>query len=116
MRVLIVEDEPMLALDLENELIAAGFEVAGVATTVEQGVHKAQSLAIDVAVVDLNLNDKSSAPIAAALRARQIPFLFISGYRPDALPAGYEEVPLLAKPIDTDTLIRRLKKLTQCAG
>lgn len=112
MRVLIVEDEPMLALDLENELIAAGFEVVGVATTVEEGVLKAQALQIDVAAVDLNLNDKSSAPVAAALRARSIPFLFVSGYRPDALPEGYEAVPLLAKPIDPAILIERLAKLT----
>jgi DNA-binding response OmpR family regulator len=116
MRVLIVEDEPMLALDLENELVAAGFDVAGVATTVEQGVRKAQTLAIDVAVVDLNLNEQSSAPVAAMLRTRQIPFLFVSGYRPDAIPAGFEAIPLVPKPFNHVALFQRLAKLALPAG
>lgn len=111
MRVLIVEDEPMLALELENELMGVGCEVAGIATSVEQGIRKVQELVIDVAVVDLNLNGKSSVPVASALRARQIPFVFVSGYRPEALPLGYEDVELLAKPLDTDKLIRGLGKV-----
>lgn len=111
-RVLIVEDEPMLALDLERVLEDGGFEVAGVGTSVEQAAKLAGTLSFDVAVVDLNLRDTSSAPVAAVLRSRNIPFVFVSGYRRDAVPVGFESIPLIAKPFEAADLTATLRRLS----
>ncbi|MFO1089742.1 MAG: response regulator [Hyphomicrobiales bacterium] len=109
----ILEDEPMLAIELENELEAAGFEVAATAASVESGLAKIRSVQFDVAVLDANLFGQSSEPVASALKQKRKPFVFISGYRREALPQGFEDIPLLSKPFNPSTLIEVLRQETQ---
>ncbi|SFR98229.1 response regulator [Sphingomonas jatrophae] len=84
LRVLVVEDEPIVAMTLEDLLADLGCEVE-VAGTLEQGLAAAAACALDAAVLDVNLNGRESFPIAEALDARRIPHLFATGYGAAAL-------------------------------
>ncbi len=79
-RVLIVEDEPIVSMSLEMILEIAGFEVAGVATTLQEALSKVDEPRFDVAVVDVNLRGAFSGPFAEALRKAGIPFVVVTGY------------------------------------
>jgi hypothetical protein len=97
-RILIAEDEPMLAITLQELLIGAGFEIAGVAGKVEKAVALIESDACDAAILDANLSGVIASPVALALAARGLPFIMLSGYTSgcffwspsasEALPAG----------------------------
>lgn len=97
LRILIVEDAVLLALELEAGLTEAGARVVGVAANVEEAM-KLIETAFDVAVLDANLNGVSVSPVAEALRARGKPFIFATGYG-DAAPApeGFN-APVVRKP------------------
>ncbi|MBS0409625.1 MAG: PAS domain-containing protein, partial [Proteobacteria bacterium] len=79
-RVLVVEDSVLLAIELESGLTEAGADVVGVAATLEEA-QAMLALDFDVAVLDANLNGESVTPVAAALAARGAPFIFATGYR-----------------------------------
>ena len=110
-RILIVEDEPMIMLMLESLLTEAGFEVANVATKVEAALAFVDASAFDAAILDANLAGMSSAPVAAALAARSIPFLVVSGYtttqQSEAFAAGLQ----IQKPFQTKELIQALRSV-----
>lgn len=111
-RVLIVEDEALVALELSNTLKSAGFSVLGPATTLRSGLTMAAHEGFDVAVVDLNLNGALSTPIADVLIERGIPFLVASGYDlATMLPPHLHDLPTLQKPADSAVLVSRLRRL-----
>ncbi len=111
-RVLIVEDEALVALELSNALRMAGFSVLGPATTVRSGLTLAAHEGFDVAVLDLNLNGALSTPIADVLIERGIPFLVASGYDlATMLPPHLHDLPTLQKPTDSAVLVSRLRRL-----
>jgi CheY-like chemotaxis protein len=97
-RVLIVEDEGVVAMVVEDYLEALGCTVVAVAARLEDGVEAARDQTIDMAILDVNLAGKVSYPIAAVLRSRGIPFLFATGYGTAGLPVELSGVPVLAKP------------------
>jgi DNA-binding response OmpR family regulator len=78
-RVLIVEDEPLIAENLRAILVAAGFEIAGVSAKVEAALRMIEDITYDAAIVDANLAGESASAIVLALSARQIPFVVLSG-------------------------------------
>src|SRR5271154_3099275 len=82
-RVLIVEDEPVLAFALEELLVEAGFAIAGVASRLETALAMIESGVCDAAILDTNLAGVSVDPAASALAARGLPFIILSGYSPD---------------------------------
>jgi DNA-binding response OmpR family regulator len=84
-RVLIVEDEALIALDLEDALTAAGFEVAGIAKSVAEALTAAERGDFKVAILDAFLSGESSAPIAAILAGSAVPFVVVSGYEAENL-------------------------------
>jgi CheY-like chemotaxis protein len=110
-RILIVEDEPIIALDLQDLLVDAGFEVAGVAGRLDKALVLIESADFDVAVVDANLAGASASPAAAALVTRGIPFVVLSGYslaqQQDAFQGGH----FLQKPCRPARLIDTLNHL-----
>jgi len=109
-RVLIVEDEPVVAMGLEDMLMALGCSVIGPAGRLAEGLALARDAQADAAVLDINLAGERSDTIAAALRARGIPFVFASGY--GNAPAGFEEgVPLLGKPYREADLAAALERV-----
>lgn len=110
-RVLVVEDELMIVLMLENLLTEAGFEVADVATKVEAALAFVEARAFDLAILDANLAGVSSAPVAAALTARSIPFLVVSGYATTQQNGAFAAGLHVQKPFQTEALIQALQSI-----
>lgn len=104
LRVLLVEDEMMIALLLEDMLAALDCEVVGPAARLDKAPQMAQQQALDVALLDVNLNGQEIYPVADALAAREIPFVFVTGYGRGALRAPYCNCPILQKPFRRDDL------------
>jgi len=94
-RVLVVEDEVLVAWLLEDMLADLGCAVVGPAVSVKQALAMIDAEAIDVAVLDVNLNGQLSYPIADALAARGVPFVFSTGYDKDRMLDGYKTFPVL---------------------
>ena len=99
-RVLMVEDEMIVAWLLEDMLTDLGCSVIGPAGSVNQALAMIEAELIDAAVLDVNLNGEMSYPIADALAARGVPFVFSTGYNKDSLPNSYQSFPVLQKPFD----------------
>ncbi len=111
LRVLIVEDALLLALELEAGLSEAGAKVAGSAADVEEGLRMAE-LPLDAAVLDANLNGESVLPVAQALAARGVPFVFATGYGDSKFaPQGFD-APLIRKPYDVTQVAAALAEIT----
>lgn len=101
LRVLVVEDMFLVAELIQGELEDRGCHVVGPVGHLAQGLALAESEALHGAFLDLNLAGESSLPIAKALEARGVPYIFITGYDDlTALPAEYRASPRLAKPFD----------------
>ncbi len=98
--VMVVEDEMIVAWLLQDLLDELGYAVAGPAKSVKQAQALIEAGNIDAAVLDINLDGELSYPIADALAARGVPFIFSSGYDRDSLPAAYRAYPLIQKPFD----------------
>ncbi|WP_271022894.1 response regulator [Rhizobium sp. RCAM05973] len=110
-RTLIVEDEMMLLMVLEDILTDLGCGSIAVAGTIKQALSLVSSRPFDSAVLDVNLNGEKSFPIADALGALDVPYIFATGYCIDALGAGYRDRPLLSKPysyVDVENILIRL--------
>jgi PAS domain S-box-containing protein len=98
-RILIVEDEALVALQLQGDLEDDGHEVVGPARSLKDGLALAAEESIDAALVDVSLGRETSAPIADQLLARKIPFAFATGYSDAAmLPEHLRNIPKLSKP------------------
>jgi PAS domain S-box-containing protein len=103
-RVLIVEDEPLLSMDMEASLAEAGCEVSGQAGTLAKAKQLIADTDCDAALLDANLAGQSVDELAVALTQRNIPFAFVTGYGREALPEGFREAAMLGKPFSKDQL------------
>lgn len=112
-RVLVVEDEYLVAMLVEDMLEGLGYEVAQVAPTLEAATDAARNASFEVAILDINLNGNHSAPIADILIARRIPFIFATGYGPAGLDGRYADTPTLQKPFYEEDLKRLLDEVTE---
>src|SRR6202140_1635700 len=110
-RVLVVEDEMIVAWLLEDILSDLGCAVVGPAASVKQGLAMIGAEVIDAAVLDVNLDGEMSYPVADALAARGVPFVFSTGYDKDRLLDGYRVFPVLQKPFHRSELSDILAKL-----
>ena len=117
-RLLVVEDEFVIALDLQNLLEAAGHEVVALAASVADALAlldgdgggdaepgRRRPPLLDGAVLDVNLRGEPATPVADALAARGVPFVFVSGYGAAGRPPGHEAAPVLAKPYSEGDLL-----------
>ncbi|MEI4261569.1 response regulator [Roseovarius sp. D0-M9] len=108
-RILIVEDEILLALDLELFLESQGSNVLGSAKSVDAALALVEAENPDAVTLDMNLNGESSAPVAAALQERGIPFVFVTGNAGKDLDyPAFHDVPLVKKPYDPTELVYKL--------
>ena len=107
-RILIVEDETMIAMMIEDFLTELGWDVAGLAGAKEQALAMAGEANIDAAVLDVNLNGHDTFAVADILRARHIPFVFATGYGTDGIAERFKGVPTLTKPFQRGELDRAL--------
>lgn len=102
---LILEDEPIIAFDLEDALLAEGAEVT-VAATNDQALASILENDFGGAILDVNLHGESSYIVAHALRDKGIPFVFATGYGDAAHPAELAHVPTVTKPYSIDEIRR----------
>lgn len=108
-RVLIVEDEMLIGMLLEDMLADLGHEVVAVVPRLKDALAAVQSKTFDLAILDVHLQGESAFPVADALIARNVPFVFATGYGERGLPEAYRERPVLQKPFARDDLERVLK-------
>ena len=108
--VLIVEDDPIIALDFEDTILGFGVKTVRTAASVARALDMIADRAPDFALLDIGLIREKSFAIAERLDALNIPFVFVSGYGADVmLPAAFAHKPKLAKPYSTDALEALLK-------
>lgn len=110
-RVLVVEDEVMVSWILEDMLAELGCAVVGPAAWVSQALAIVDSEGIDFAILDVNLNGQKSFPVADALLARGVPFMFSTGYSNDGVLGSYKVYPMLQKPYRQADLSAALESL-----
>jgi DNA-binding response OmpR family regulator len=97
-RVLIVEDEMLVAMLIEDTVMDLGLEVVGPMMRLETALEAAANEAFDFAILDINLAGKTSFPVADCLVERGIPFMFASGYGAAGLSERYRDAPIVQKP------------------
>ncbi|MEE7450206.1 hypothetical protein MRF4_21680 [Methylobacterium radiotolerans] len=108
-KVLLVEDDYLIADEMRRMLSRRGAEVLGPVATVDEALALvAASSEIDAAVLDINLRDVMVFPVADALEVRGVPFVFATGYEESVIPTRYAHVQRCEKPVQMDTLARVL--------
>jgi CheY-like chemotaxis protein len=111
-RVLIVEDNYVVADALEYLIDGYEGSVTAIVPTVERAIEALTTGDVDIAVLDINLHGASVVPVAEHLRARGVPFVFLTGYGDaDILPAHLRDQPRLDKPVDAERLVRAMLEL-----
>jgi CheY-like chemotaxis protein len=109
LRVLLVEDEYLLAARIADEFGQLGVEAVGPAGSVEQALELVEHGGhLDAAVLDINLRGDVVYPVADALRACGVPFVFVTGYEQQPIPGEYRNVVRFRKPIDPARVLRTL--------
>ena len=110
-RVLIVEDELLVALEIEQALLRAGFAIAGFASRAEAAIRMVEDHGCEAAVLDVRLADGTSLAITEVLAKRSIPFVVLTAYPREQLPIELRAVPYLHKPLQPDALVECLRGL-----
>ena len=108
-RILVVEGELMIRMLLEDMLGELGYTVAAEAARIDEALEAAQTADFDIAILDVNLNGQPISPVADALVARGMPFVFATGYGERGLPEPYRDRPTLKKPFQMDGLKQMLQ-------
>jgi CheY-like chemotaxis protein len=110
-RILLIEDEPLVAMDVESTLTAAGCKVVGQAATLERAKQLIEEADCDAALVDVNLAGQPVDELATLLTRKNRPFAFVTGYGREALPAGFRGAVVLSKPFGADQLLATVEVL-----
>lgn len=104
-RVLVVEDNPLLAFDIDDALRESGAEVVGPALDIESGMALVRADALDGAVLDIDIGGTPVWPIARELKQDGAPFAFVSGDRDKGLPADFAGAVCLRKPAPAEAIL-----------
>jgi CheY-like chemotaxis protein len=110
-RILILDDEPLIAAMLADWLVECACSPVGPAMTAAEAMQLIEGETPDGAILDVSLAESDSSRVAEVLRGQGVPFAFATGYGVEGLPDGFEGVPVLAKPFDFEDvrgLIARL--------
>lgn len=102
--ILVVEDEPLIAMMLEDFLETLGHSVHASCDNVPDALHACNDGGFDLAILDVNLKGELVWPVAEALRDRGVPFVIASGGHVEPPPASFAEAPLLEKPYTIDRI------------
>lgn len=108
LRILVVEDEYFIAVDLIKRLENEGVQVVGPAATIDDALELIETQALDGAVLDLNLGGEMAFPVADALHARGVPFVFATGYDRAVIPYRYNYAPSFEKLANAAKIARAL--------
>jgi len=115
-RVLVVEDEFLVATLIEEMLQSAGCVVLGPVARVAEALDAVDHETYDAAVLDVNLGGDRIDPVADALSRQHIPFMFVTGYNTGGLPGEYAARPRLSKPFKMADLLGTLMGLLKTAA
>ena len=110
-RILVVEDEMLVLLNIEDMLADLGCQSVSAAATADQALALIDTQFFDAAMLDVNLDGRKSYPIADALAARGVPFVFSTGYSGQSLNDDYKDRPTLGKPYLEADLVESLTRL-----
>jgi CheY-like chemotaxis protein len=111
-RILVVEDEMLVVMMIEDMLADLGCKSVTSAATVDKALALINAQVFDIALLDVNLNGNDSHPVAEALSARGVPFVYSTGNSGQNLRGGYSDRPVLRKPFKYEELVAILSRLT----
>jgi CheY-like chemotaxis protein len=111
-RILVLEDEPLIAMMLQGWLEEVGCETIGPAHSVRSALDLLTAAALDGALLDVSLqHGEKCYPVASALRDRRVPFAFLTGYAAEDVDARLREAPVLCKPLEFEAFKGAIAKL-----
>jgi DNA-binding LytR/AlgR family response regulator len=117
LRVLIVEDDFLLAMELESLMAVGGCTALGPASSVRQALALIDGEQLDIALLDVNLKGERATPVAAALQERGVPYVLITGYSEAQLSEPeLRRAPRLDKPVNCRALTRAVRNALQTAA
>jgi CheY-like chemotaxis protein len=102
--ILIVEDEPLIAMMLEDFLDSLGHKVAATCETVADALARVGQGGFDIAIIDVNLNGERVWPVADRLAARGVPYILATGGHIEPPPPEHAAAPVLSKPFTLDAI------------
>jgi DNA-binding response OmpR family regulator len=108
-RILVVEDEAMIAMLVEEMVLDFGSEVVGPAAKMEEALRLASDASLDAAILDVNVGGAVVYPVADLLRARGVPIIFATGYGAGELPSRFRKDAALSKPFSYEELAGALR-------
>lgn len=111
-RVLVVEDETIVALFIEDLLAELGHDLAGIVARLDEAMARAGDGTFDVAILDVHLQGEEVFPFADCLCASGTPFVFATGYGERGIPERFQNVPILQKPFTPEELAGAIVSLT----
>jgi CheY-like chemotaxis protein len=112
--ILIVEDEPLIAMMLEDFLDSLGHQVAGTCDTVAAALDRVEEGGFDIAIIDVNLNGERVWPVADKLAENGVPYILATGGHIEPPPEAHARVPVLSKPFTLDAIEPALEQA--CRG
>src|SRR4030095_13766614 len=115
-RILVVEDEMLIAMEIEATLETLGCDIVGPVSTLETALQLAREMTLDAAILDITIRGGKSYPVAKELLSRDIPFALASGYGDWALPEAMRDRPRLTKPFTTAELEKQVRLLWKPRG
>lgn len=110
-RILIIEDDPFIAMDLQDTFESAGYDVLGPAACVDSGLTIVREIKPDVAMLDYNLGRETSIPIAHKLDEADVPYVFLSGQISRVVTSENKEKDVITKPFNPASLLAHIEKL-----
>lgn len=111
LRILVVEDEFLVAVVLEDDLRFAGHSVVGPYSNLPTALEASRRESFDLAILDINLSGTMVYPLADDLLRRGVPFFFLTGYGPGDLPVRFAQTPRVAKPYETTSLLTTIRRV-----
>jgi CheY-like chemotaxis protein len=103
-RILLVEDETLIAMMMRDSLLDLGFSVVGPFDRAAEALASAADDALDATILDINLGGDLIYPVAERLARRDVPFVFVTGYDTENIDPRFASVPVLQKPIEREVL------------
>jgi DNA-binding response OmpR family regulator len=113
--VLVLEDEPLVAIMLTEWLVERGYKALGPVNTNEDALTLLAAFIPDAAILDVGIRDGFSYPVAQELERRKIPFAFATGYGDDEIDTAFAHVPVVSKPFEFEALSSLLCELIPTA-